>query len=124
MTRVERESELRHGLIRLEKELRGRGPSVTRVDILEGAVVVRLTGALTAAELGLAEDGSREVLKRYRLGLIERARPRLEEVVRRALDAELASLHADVSTRTGEMVLVLTLADRADSGTEKSRMAH
>jgi len=77
--------------------------------------VVRLHGVLTAAEQQLvkslpAEKG-RTLLKRVRTHLIEAARPMLEVLIRDITGVPMLSLHYDLSTVTGEAVVLFTLAE-------------
>jgi len=77
--------------------------------------VVRLQGVLTAAEQQLvkslpAEKG-RDLLKQVRTQLIEAARPVMEAMVQEATGVKALSLHHDISTRTGEEVVLFTLAE-------------
>ncbi len=79
--------------------------------------MVRLQGVLTAAEQHLvkslpAEKG-RDLLKQVRTHLIETARPLLEAMVQEITGIETLSLHHDVSTVTGEEVVLFTLAESA-----------
>jgi uncharacterized protein YbcI len=76
--------------------------------------VVRLRGVLTAAEQQLvktlpAEKG-RDLLKQVRTQLIETARPLLEAMVQEVTGVRVSSLHHDISTVTGEEVVLFTLA--------------
>jgi uncharacterized protein YbcI len=69
---------------------------------------------LTAAEQQLvktlpAEKG-RDLLKQVRTELVEAARPLLEAMVEAVAGVRVVSLHHDISTRTGEEVLLFTLA--------------
>ena len=78
-------------------------------------VVVRLQGVLTAAEQQLvkslpAENG-RTLLKQVRTQLVETARPIMEMLIRDVTGVPVVSLHLDVSTATGEEVVVFTLAE-------------
>jgi uncharacterized protein YbcI len=57
-----------------------------------------------------AEKG-RELLKQVRTQLIEAARPVLESLVQEVTGVKVLSLHHDISTVTGEEVVVLTLAE-------------
>jgi uncharacterized protein YbcI len=73
---------------------------------------------LTQAELKLAEaadrkDG-RELIKRLRITLIEQGRPLLEALVEQIVGVEVKSLHTDISTVTGERVILLTLESAPD----------
>jgi uncharacterized protein YbcI len=77
--------------------------------------VVRLHGVLTAAEQQLvkslqAEKG-RDLLKQVRTQLIETARPVLEAMVQEVTGVKMVSLHHDISTTTGEEVVLFTLAE-------------
>ena len=78
-------------------------------------MVVRLQCVLTAAEQHLvkslpAEKG-RDLLKQVRTHLIETARPVMEAMVQQVTGVAVLSLHHDISTVTGEEVLVFTLAE-------------
>jgi uncharacterized protein YbcI len=113
-TRGEMEAAVCEGIARFEQEYLGRGPKDIRAFLLGDLVVVRLQGVLTAAEQHLvtslpAEKG-RDLLKQVRTQLIEMARPPLAAMIREATGAELLSLHHDISTLTGEEVILFTLA--------------
>jgi uncharacterized protein YbcI len=69
---------------------------------------------LTAAEQHLvktlqAEKG-RDLLKQVRVQLIEAARPIVEAMVVEITGVKVTSLHHDISTATGEEIVVFTLA--------------
>jgi len=112
-TKGELEGEICQAIIRFEKEWMGRGPVDTRAYIIEDMVLVRLKRVLTIAELKLAEDAtsanSRSLIKQLRQELIERGRPLLEAVVRDILQVEVRSMHTDISTKTGERIIVFSL---------------
>jgi uncharacterized protein YbcI len=102
------------GLARFEQEFMGRGPKDIRAHLLGDLLVVRLRGVLTAAEQHLvkslpAEKG-RNLLKEVRTHLIETARPLMETMVQEVTGAKVVSLHHDISTTTGEEVVLFTLA--------------
>ncbi len=93
----------------------GRGPKNIHTHLLGDLLVVRLRGVLTAAEQQLvtslpAEKG-RDLLKQVRTHLIETARPVLEAIVQEITGVKVLSLHHDISTVTGEEVVVLALAE-------------
>ena len=92
----------------------GRGPKNIHTHLLGDLLVVRLQGVLTAAEQQLvkslpAEKG-RDLLKQVRTHLIETARPVMEAMVEEITGGKVLSLHHDVSTVTGEEIVVFTLA--------------
>ncbi len=98
---------------RFEQEYMGRGPKDIRAHLIGDLLVVRLQGVLTAAEQQLvktlpAEKG-RDLLKQVRTHLIETARPVMEALVEKATGVKVLSLHHDISTATGEEVVLFTL---------------
>ena len=113
-THGEIESAILKGMSRFEQEYMGRGPKEIRAHLLDDLIVVRLTGVLTSAEQHLvktlpAEKG-RDLLKQVRSHLIEIARPTLEAMVQEITGVNVVSLHHDISTMTGEEVVLFTLA--------------
>jgi uncharacterized protein YbcI len=92
----------------------GRGPKDIRAHLLVDLLVVRLQGVLTAAEQHLVRtlppEKGRDLLKQVRTQLIEVARPVLSEMVAEATGVQVVSLHHDISTVTGEEVILFTLA--------------
>jgi uncharacterized protein YbcI len=114
----ETEREISQAIIRFEKEFMGRGPLETRTYLVEDMVLVRLKNVLTPAELKLAESDTRErgryLIKQVRQELIEQGRPLLDAVIRDILQVEVTSLHTDISSKTGERVIVFTLKHRPE----------
>lgn len=114
-TQGEIEAAICEGITRFEQEYMGRGPKDIHAHLLGDLLVVRLRGVLTAAEQQLvkslpAEKG-RDLLKQVRTHLIETARPVLEALVQETTGAKVVSLHHDISTTTGEEVVLFTLAE-------------
>ena len=109
----ELEAEVSQAVIRFEKEYMGRGPLETRAYVVEDMILVRLRNVLTPAEIKLveAEDPTRgrDLIKAIRRQLFEQGRPLLEAAVRDIAGVGVRSMHTDVSTRTGERVIVFTL---------------
>ncbi len=96
----------------------GRGPKDIHTHLLGDLLVVRLQGVLTAAEQHLvkslpAEKG-RDLLKQVRTHLIETARPILQAMVEKVTGIKVVTLHHDISTKTGEEVILFTLAHSPD----------
>lgn len=109
-TRGEHEAEFTRAMIQFEKEYLGRGPQDVKTIFLGDMIVVRLRGILTPAEMKLAESREgRELVKETRRQLFESSRPLIEAMVKDIAGCNLVSLHTDMSTKTGERVVVLTV---------------
>ena len=124
-TQGEIEAAVCEGMSRFELEYLGRGPKDIRAHLIGDLLVVRLQGVLTAAEQHLvttlpAEKG-RDLLKQVRTQLLEVARPALESLVRDITGVNPRSLHHDISTRTGEEVVIFTLAETPQFREPKKR---
>jgi uncharacterized protein YbcI len=109
------EAAICEGINRFEQEYMGRGPKDIHAHLVGDLLVVRLQGVLTAAEQQLvkslpAEKG-RDLLKQVRTHLIETARPVMEAMVLEVTGVNVLSLHHDISTTTGEEVVLFTLAE-------------
>ena len=114
-TQGEIEAAICEGISRFEQEYMGRGPKDIRSHLIGDLLVVRLQGVLTAAEQHLvkslpAEKG-RDLLKQVRTHLLETARPLLEAMVREVTGMKVTSMHHDISTVTGEEVVLFTLTE-------------
>jgi uncharacterized protein YbcI len=109
------EAAICEGMARFEQDYMGRGPKDIHTHLIGDLLVVRLHGVLTAAEKQLvkslqAEKG-RDLLKQVRSQLIETARPVMEAMVQEVTDIKVLSVHHDISTTTGEEVVLFTLAE-------------
>lgn len=98
---------------RFEQDYMGRGPKDIHAHLIGDLLIVRLRGVLTAAEQHLvkslpAEKG-RDLLKQVRTHLIETARPVMEALVQEVTGVGVLSLHHDISTVSGEEVVIFTL---------------
>ena len=114
-TQGEIEAAVCEAMGRFEQDYMGRGPKDIHAHLLGDLLVVRLQGVLAAAEQHLvtllpAEKG-RDLLKQVRTHLIETARPVMEAMIQEITDVKVLSLHYDVSTATGEEVVLFTLAE-------------
>lgn len=118
------------GVSRLQQEFLGRGPQDIRSHLVGSLLVVRLQGVLTPAERrlmahpatanhagggdGSAHDNGRSLVKQVRSHVMSVARSKLAEIVEAAAGVKLVSLHHDISTVTGEELLVLSLDGQPD----------
>ena len=113
-TQGEMEAAICEGITRFEQEYMGRGPKNIHAHLIGDLLVIRLQDVLTAAEKQLvkslpAEKG-RDLFKQVRTQLIETARRVLEAMVQEVTGAKVLSLHHDISTATGEEIVIFTLA--------------
>jgi uncharacterized protein YbcI len=127
------------GISRFQQEFIGRGPRDIHAHLIGTMLVVRLQGVLTPAERQLISpqpeasgDGAaagresaagtppgnggdngngRALLKQVRTHMVASGRTRLESIVRTATGVGMVSVHHDISTVTGEEVIVFSLAD-------------
>ena len=117
-TRGEIEAAICEGLTQFEQQYMGRGPKHIHAHLIDDLLVVRLQGVLTEAEQQLVKTVSpekgRDLLKQVRTQLIETARPVLEAMIEKVTGIKAVSLHHDISTFTGEEVVLFTLAESPD----------
>ena len=110
MTKGQLEAKISEAIIKFEMEYMGRGPMETKTYIMNDMLFVRLKGVLTPAEKKLAKtvEGA-ELIKKTRAKLLGSARPLLKKILFEVTNCQLRSLHSDISTKTGEKIIVFTL---------------
>ena len=117
-TRGEIEAAICEGITRFEQEYMGRGPKHIHTHLIGDLLVVRLKGVLRSAERYLVKsvpvEKGRGLLKQVRTELIETARPIMEAMVHEVTGVKVLSLHHDISTVTGEEIVLFTLAKAPD----------
>ena len=117
-TQGEIEAAISEGVSHFEQDYMGRGPKDIHTHLLGDLLVVRLRGVLTAAEQQLVKslpaDKGRDLLKQVRTHLVETTRPLLEAMVQEVTGVKVLTLHHDISTATGEEVILFTLAGQPD----------
>lgn len=115
-TRGQVEAEISEAIIKFEKEYMGRGPLETKSYIIDDLILVRLKDVLTRAEKQLAKAGEnrrgRDLIKQVRIELLEKGRPLLESAIQKITGIKIVSLHTDISVKTGERMIIFTLADK------------
>ncbi len=115
MTRGATEANFTRAMIRFEKEHLGRGPVDARTMFLGDMILVRLQGLMTPAEHKLASDREgRDLVKEMRRQLFESSRTVLEEIVEQVTGCTMISLHTDMSTKTGERIVILVVDENLD----------
>ena len=114
------------GLIsRVQQEYVGRGPKFIRAHLINDLLVVRLQGVLTTPEQHMVKslqgEKGRDLLKQFRTHLIETVRPIMQAMIEEVTGVEVLSMHHDISTVTGEEVVLFTLAESPDCRQPKNR---
>ena len=124
-THGEIEAAICEGISHFEQDYMGRGPKDIHAHLLGDLLVVRLQGVLTAAEQhlvkSLSAEKGRDLLKQVRTHLIETARPIMEAMVEKVTGVKVVTMHHDISTLTGEEVVLFTLARSPDFREAKMR---
>jgi CheY-like chemotaxis protein/uncharacterized protein YbcI len=114
LTQAESEAAICDGIIRFQEEYLGSRSEQVHVHFIKDLLVVRIRGVLTLAErqLGksLSPEKGRNLIKQTRKQLLELARPMLESLVHEAAGVKVLSMHHDISTVTGEEVVLFSLA--------------
>jgi uncharacterized protein YbcI len=117
-TQGEIEAAVSEGISRFKQDYMGRGPKDIHTHVLGDLLVIRLQGVLTAAEQqlvkSLAAEKGRDLLKQVRTHLIETSRPLMEAMVERITGVKVVTMHHDISTTTGEEVILFGLAQSPD----------
>jgi uncharacterized protein YbcI len=116
------EAEISRLMVLFAKEHLGRGPEEAKTRIFDDVIFVRLSGVLTRAEKHLAgEPGGAQLMKGMRLRLMESSRPALERLVCERTGLKVVSLHTDLSTRTGEEIVVFVVERDLESALHERR---
>ena len=105
------EAEISKTLTQWEKDYLGRGSVSVKTDILRDMLVISLSGILTPAEYKLCDtkEGLLSV-KRIRSDLLESGRDYLGTVIGELTGEHVTGFHTDISTRTGERIMVFRLS--------------
>lgn len=83
---------------------------LVKTDVLRNMVIVVLKGILTPAEKKLAESHEGLIIvKRMRSDLVESGGEQLKNLMNEITGVEVESFFTDISTRTGERVMIFTL---------------
>ncbi len=110
------EAEIGNALIQFEKDYLGRGPQETKAFIIQDMILVRLKGVLTPAEQQLAKNPEgMNLIKKIRSNLMEQGRALVQEMIEKITGIKVVSLHTDISTKTGERVIIFTLSENLEA---------
>ena len=115
LTQAESEAAVCEGIIRFQEDYLGGAAEQIRVHFIKDLLVIRILGALTVAERqlvkSLSPEKGRDLIKQTREQLLELARPMLESMVHEVVGVKVLSMHHDISTVTGEEVVLFSLTE-------------
>lgn len=116
------ESKINEEMIKLIKEVTGRGAEAAKTRICDDMVIVRLSKTLTHEEMQLisTEEGKR-LVKEMRAQLDAIIRPRLEDMVSKLTNAKVISIYKDVSIKRGEYIYIFILDRNIEEEFNKGR---
>ena len=115
LTQAESEAAVCEGIIRFQEDYLGGAAEQIRVHFIKDLLVIRILGVLTVAERqlvkSLSSEKGRDLIKQTREQLLELARPMLESMVHEVVGVKVLSMHHDISTVTGEEVVLFSLTE-------------
>lgn len=114
LTQAESEAAICEGIMRFQEEYLGWRSEQIHARFIKDLLLIRILGVLTLAErqLGksLSPEKGKDLIKQVRKQLLELARPMLESMVHEVVGVKVLSMHHDISTVTGEEVVIFSLA--------------
>ena len=119
------ESEISKAITQWEKDFLGRGSLSVKTDILRDMVIVSLQGILTPAEYRVCKTNEGLLnIKRTRSELVESGEEDLSRIIKDLTGLNVKSFHSDLSTITGERVMIFKLEDRFDKALHAVSYTH
>jgi CheY-like chemotaxis protein/uncharacterized protein YbcI len=114
LTQAESQAAICACFIRFQADFLGWRSEQIHAHFIKDLLVIRVVGGLTIAECQLAKaltpGKGRDLIKQVRKQLLEVARPMLESMVHEVTGVKAESMHHDISTMTGEEVVLFSLA--------------
>jgi len=122
-TKKEIEAAMSEEINRFEQDYMNRVSKDIHVCLSDDLILIRLRGILSPAEEQLVKslpvEKGRDLVKLTRCHLLETTRPVMEAIVEKVVGVKLLSVHHDISTVTGERIIVFTLVKSPDCGEAK-----
>lgn len=110
MTRGQLESRISDAVAKFEKEYMEDDYKDIKTKIFQDHILIIIDGFLNVPERRLVDLEHGEVLfKEIRTALFEVSQQQLRECIQEIVDVRIVSSHWDVSTKTGEKIIVLTV---------------
>ncbi|PNZ67462.1 DUF2294 domain-containing protein [Staphylococcus croceilyticus] len=114
------EAEISKAITQWEKDFLGRGSLSVKTDILRDMIIVNLQGVLTPAEYRVCETQEGLLnIKRTRSELVESGQDDLMQLILDITGVSVNSFHSDLSTITGERVIVFKLDENLEKTLKK-----
>lgn len=114
------EAEISKAITQWEKDFLGRGSLSVKTDILRDMIIVNLQGVLTPAEYRVCETQEGLLnIKRTRSELVESGQDDLMQLILDITGVSVNSFHSDLSTITGERVIVFKLDENLEKTLQK-----
>ncbi|GBX14907.1 DUF2294 domain-containing protein [Staphylococcus aureus] len=114
-TKGEIEAEISKAITQWEKDFLGRGSLSVKSDILRDIVIISLQGILTPAEYRVCSTNEGLLnIKRTRSELVESGEQDLNDIIFKITGIKVMSFHSDLSTVTGERIIVFKLEDNLE----------
>ena len=121
-TKGQMEADISNAITKFELEYMGRGPRETKAYIVDDMILVRLKGVLTDAEKQLTKNlEGRDLIKKVRATLLENAKDLLSNRMKDIVGVDVVSMHTDISTLTGERVIIFTFSEMLANPTRETR---
>ncbi|MDQ0225934.1 DUF2294 domain-containing protein [Metabacillus niabensis] len=104
------EAKISEELIKLQRELIGKGPQEAKTYIVYDMMITRYKGVLTVEEKHLVNsDPGKKLVKEMRELLREKYCQEYEKIIEQYTGCKVLSSHSDISTSTGERIEVFIL---------------
>jgi CheY-like chemotaxis protein/uncharacterized protein YbcI len=125
LTEAESQGAICGCFIRFQADYLGWRSEEIQVHFINDLLLIRILGSLTLAECQLAKASTpakgRDLIKEVRKQLLEVARPMLESMVHEVAGVKALSMHHDISTVTGEEVVLFPLAEMPRFASDPAR---
>lgn len=114
MTKGQIEDKINQAVTKFEIDVMGRGPKKINTIIIKDLIIIRLEGFVSVSEQRLAQNNGVELIKRVRTLLFENEEENFKAIIENIIESKVISVHSDVSTRTGEKVIVLSTEENLE----------
>ena len=112
MTKGQLEAKISEIVSKFEVVNSGRGPKTIKSFIINDMIVIRMVTYLSQAEKHMAtSEKGISLFKQVTTLLFEQGRETLQTMIKEAFNINISSMHMDVSTKTGEKVIILILQE-------------